>query len=55
MSEPTDECAHPACHCPAELESEYCSDYCRYAPPIPEAVCRCGHAECEAEVNAQPA
>ncbi|NOT60659.1 MAG: hypothetical protein HOP19_10605 [Acidobacteria bacterium] len=51
MTEPTDECAHPACHCPAELGNDYCSDYCRFTPPHPAEVCQCGHDDCELEVD----
>jgi hypothetical protein len=47
MTEPTDECAHPTCHCPAEFDGEYCSDFCRYAANLPDATCHCGHEECD--------
>lgn len=47
MSEMTDKCAHPACHCPAHMDTEYCSEYCELAEDEEEeSGCRCGHAEC---------
>ena len=47
MSEMTDKCAHPSCHCPAHMDTEYCSEYCELAEDDEEeSGCRCGHAEC---------
>ncbi len=31
MSEMTDKCAHPSCHCPARMDTEYCSESCELA------------------------
>jgi hypothetical protein len=39
-------CAHPACNCPAESGSKYCSTYCRDAGTKVEIACNCGHAAC---------
>jgi hypothetical protein len=46
MSEMTDKCAHPLCHCPARMDTEYCSEFCAQASVEAEAGCQCGHAEC---------
>ena len=47
MSEPTEKCANPMCHCPAQLETGFCSEYCESAEQRTELSCHCGHAECE--------
>jgi hypothetical protein len=39
-------CAHPACRCPAEPDSKYCSTYCHDSGSKMEIACNCGHAEC---------
>ena len=41
-------CAHPACACPAEPNSEWCSEECRDAQKGYSAspICPCGHADC---------
>lgn len=39
-------CAHPACSCPAEPDSKYCSTYCHDSESKMEVACNCGHAEC---------
>lgn len=46
MAEKTDKCANPECHCPAEMASDYCCEYCERAVHDPEAGCHCGHPEC---------
>ncbi len=46
MSEMTDKCAHPACHCPARMDTECCSEACELAQHDEETGCQCGHAEC---------
>lgn len=46
MPEMTDKCAHPSCHCPAQMENDYCSEYCESAEGDLETGCRCGHPEC---------
>lgn len=48
MSEMTDKCAHSLCHCPAHMDTEYCSEYCEFADDEEETNCQCGHAECHA-------
>ena len=39
-------CSHPRCPCPADPESDYCSDKCRDATSSRSEACRCGHALC---------
>jgi hypothetical protein len=39
-------CAHPACRCPAEPGSKYCSTYCHDSGSKMEIACNCGHAAC---------
>ncbi len=46
MSEPTDKCGNPACHCPAELSSGFCCEACEVAEHEIELGCPCGHTEC---------
>lgn len=46
MPEMTDKCAHPPCHCPARMDTEYCSEACEVAKDDEETGCQCGHAEC---------
>ena len=41
-----DKCAHPACSCPTEEGSKYCSTYCSDAGTKTEIACNCGHAAC---------
>lgn len=41
-------CAHPACSCPAEEGSKYCSTYCHDAGSKMEIACDCGHDACMA-------
>lgn len=52
MSEPTEKCANPACHCPAHLDTGFCSEYCESAEHKVELGCHCGHAECEQSLEA---
>lgn len=46
MSEMTDKCAHASCHCPAQMDNDYCSEYCETADDDIETGCQCGHPEC---------
>jgi len=39
-------CAHPACNCPAEQGSKYCSTYCHDAGSKMEIACNSGHTAC---------
>lgn len=41
-------CAHPACGCPSEKGSKYCSEYCKEAEKshVTEIGCGCEHAGC---------
>jgi hypothetical protein len=40
-------CAHPACKCPVEKGTKYCSTYCEDAgDEMQEISCNCGHAGC---------
>lgn len=48
MSEMTDKCAHPVCHCPANMDTEYCCEYCEVTKTEEENACQCGHPECQA-------
>jgi hypothetical protein len=52
MSEPTEKCTNPACHCPAQLDTGFCSEYCENAEHKIELGCHCGHAECEQSLEA---
>lgn len=51
-------CAHQACACPAEPNSEWCSEQCRDAQQGYSAasICPCAHAGCvtEQEANSEP-
>ncbi len=51
MSEMTDKCAHPSCHCPARMDIEYCSESCELAKDDDESGCQCGHAECHSRTS----
>lgn len=51
MSEMTDKCAHPSCHCPARMDIEYCSEFCEQAEDDAEIGCQCGHAECHSRAS----
>ena len=42
----TDQCANPACHCPAQMGSAYCGEYCELHSMDVDGECRCGHPEC---------
>ena len=41
-------CAHPACDCPPEEGSKYCSEYCKDAEKshVMEIGCGCDHDAC---------
>ena len=41
-------CAHPACDCPPEAGTKYCSEYCKEAEKshVIEIGCGCEHARC---------
>lgn len=51
-------CAHQSCACPAEPNSEWCSEECRDAQQGYSAapICPCGHAACMSrqESNSEP-
>jgi hypothetical protein len=50
MSDQTDKCANPACHCPALAGSQFCGEQCEQAGEDPDSGhCRCGHAQCQQE------
>jgi len=38
-------CAHPACNCLVDGDTEYCSDYCEDAEAS-DTSCKCAHAGC---------
>jgi hypothetical protein len=42
-------CAHPACGCPTEKSSNYCSQSCKDAADLIEISCPCGHLGCTTE------
>jgi hypothetical protein len=42
----TKKCLHPACHCPARPDSDYCSTYCEGEAKTADIICSCGHAHC---------
>lgn len=44
----TDKCEHRTCHCPARIDSEYCSAYCETVVDDFDTGCHCGHPECRA-------
>jgi hypothetical protein len=44
-------CAHPACNCPAQNDSKYCSTYYHDAGHTLELACNCGHAGCAEEMT----
>ena len=46
MDEVKNKCAHPACNCPSQEDSKYCSQYCHDARDTVELACNCGHAGC---------
>lgn len=46
MTEPTDKCGNPACHCPAEMGTGYCCEGCEAAELEQEIRCHCDHPEC---------
>ena len=52
MAEEKKKCSHPACNCPAEKGSKYCSQYCKDARGTMEISCNCRHPECEARTAA---
>ncbi len=39
-------CAHPACHCQAREDSDYCSTYCEGEAKTADILCGCGHPSC---------
>lgn len=47
MTTDTNKCKHPACNCPVDEDSEYCSPYCKDAGDKMELSCNCGHPGCE--------
>src|ERR1017187_5051814 len=51
----TKKCLHPACHCLAAADSDYCSQYCKDAASKTEISCDCGQAGCALQVVAGPA
>ena len=44
-------CAHPACGCLTDGDSEYCSQPCQEAADLTEIACQCGHPECPAQLR----
>ena len=42
-------CAHPACGCAAEKDTDYCSQSCKDAAALTEIACQCGHPGCPAQ------
>jgi hypothetical protein len=48
MSE-DNKCAHTACNCPVDDDTEYCGEHCEDAAEqdIIEISCDCGHDGCE--------
>ena len=51
-NEPTDQCANPDCECPAQRDTGFCSEYCRFIEQQPAHTCLCGHPECEGDFEA---
>jgi hypothetical protein len=48
MTEPTDKCANPACHCIVPAGNLYCCEKCARVENDPETgYCLCEHNECE--------
>ena len=39
-------CAHPACHCHARPNDDYCSTYCEGEAKTADIICNCGHPNC---------
>jgi hypothetical protein len=39
-------CAHPACGCPKEKQSNYCSQSCEEAAHPTDSAYHCGHPGC---------
>jgi hypothetical protein len=46
MEAQKEKCAHPACSCPPEKGSKYCSQYCHDARETLELSCNCSHPAC---------
>ena len=44
--EASTKCAHPACGCSKEKDSNYCSQSCKDAADLTEIACHCGHTGC---------
>ena len=51
----TKKCAHPACQCTAQEESDFCGTYCEGAGKEPDIECGCGHSSCAKEERTIPA
>jgi hypothetical protein len=52
MSTQQKKCAHPACNCPVDEHTKYCSEYCHDSAGRTEISCNCRHSACE--VGAPP-
>ena len=48
MSDPK-KCAHPACSCPPEEGSHYCSQICKDSKGVASIKCDCKHPGCSGE------
>jgi len=44
-------CKHPACSCPTEKGSNFCSQSCEEAGDLTEIACQCGHPNCSTHYN----
>lgn len=52
MPTDTKKCAHPACNCPVDDKTKYCSQYCKDSAASTEISCNCGHAGCSVSEGA---
>jgi hypothetical protein len=50
-TETANKCAHPACRCVTDRDSNYCSQFCKEAANLTEIACQCGHTACSAAIN----
>ncbi len=52
----TEKCAHPDCHCPANSDNGYCSEFCAQANDNMDTQtnCSCGHTPCITQTKTPP-
>lgn len=46
VTKSNENCAHSACGCLAESDSDYCSQSCKDVDTLTEISCKCGHPGC---------